>query len=464
MKNLIRLFLIALLFGTASVQAEEAVGKVGYMSGALVAQRSDGTMKILAPKSAVHEGDLLITAKDSYAQVQMNDGARMTLRPDSNLKIESYHFNEAAPQADNLALRLLKGGFRTLTGLIGKRGNPDAYRVRAVSTTIGIRGTDYSTRLCASKGCQDEDAGESKPATQTSAAPVVGRVMVVQGELTAKDKEGKERKLISGLPVYEGDTLATGKQSHGIVAFRDEGRITLQADTHFLIEKFRYDKTANEESAALRLLKGGVRVVTGLIGRFTHNNYQFKVSSATIGIRGTGFDAWCNGSCAEGLGSTASADKPLDGLGVYVWAGSVELGSNCASGTCANAQLVTLQQAAIIAGGTGKPELIKVIPPAISNNPAPMPDKIPVDMQKLFGSESSGDAPGLYVSVHEGHVILTQADKSLDLYRSESAFASSTALTLLPKAPAFMGNDTPPEGGANSSSSNPSTSSGCLVK
>ena len=39
---------------------------------------------------------------------------------------------------------LLKGGFRSITGLIG-RGNKDHYGIRTPSATIGIRGTDHET-------------------------------------------------------------------------------------------------------------------------------------------------------------------------------------------------------------------------------------------------------------------------------------------------------------------------------
>src|SRR5450631_2911256 len=139
------------------VTAGKVAGRVGYMSGALVAQRADGTIKVLGPKSEVLAGDMLITAKDSYAQVKMNDGTQMTLRPNSNLRIDAYQFSQDAPQSDNAIFRLLKGGFRTVTGLIGKRGNPDAYKLRAASATIGVRGTDFSSRLCATKDCKDDD-------------------------------------------------------------------------------------------------------------------------------------------------------------------------------------------------------------------------------------------------------------------------------------------------------------------
>jgi hypothetical protein len=420
------------------VTAGKVAGRVGYMSGALVAQRADGTIKVLGPKSEVLAGDMLITAKDSYAQVKMNDGTQMTLRPNSNLRIDAYQFSQDAPQSDNAILRLLKGGFRTVTGLIGKRGNPDAYKLRAASATIGIRGTDFSSRLCATKDCKDDDEAkathEIKPPVNQS--QVVGRVMLVQGELSAKDADDKLRKLAVGGPVYEGDALTTGKKSYAVVAFRDEGRVSLQENTVFQVEKFKYDKATSQENAVLRLLKGGVRVVTGLIGRVNHDNYQFRVASATIGVRGTGFDAWCNGPCASGADNPgATPGNPLDGAGVFVWAGEVVLVTPGAS------FIVAIQQAAIIARDTGKPMLIIAIPPGIMNNSTPRPDSIPLDMEKLFGTESNAGDPGLYVTVHDGNVILVQGNNSLDLGRGETGFTNKDVLARLATMPAFMGGD-----------------------
>jgi hypothetical protein len=322
--------------------------------------------------------------------------------------------------------------------LIGKRGNADAYKVRAATATIGIRGTDFSSRLCATKDCREEDemqaTHEVKPAVTQS--PVVGRVMLVQGALSAKEDDGKVRKLTLGGPVYEGDVLTTEKKSYAVVAFRDEGRISLQEGSVFHVEKFKYDKAKSEENAVLKLLKGGVRVVTGWIGRANHDNYQFKMATATIGIRGTGFDAWCNGPCASGAGNPgATQGNPLDGAGVYVWAGEVALVSPEGS------FVVGVQQAAIIARDTGKPVHISNVPPAILNNQTPRPDSTPLDMKKLFGAESNAGDPGLYVTVHDGNVVLVQGNDVLDLGHGETGFANKEVLMRLATTPVFMGGD-----------------------
>jgi hypothetical protein len=467
--------LVFLMFGSACVHAAEQAGTIRYMSGTMVAQRGDGTVRILTPKSVVQQGDLLVTGKKSYAQVVMNDGTKMTMRPDSNLKIEAYTFQQSVPTEDNAVFRLLKGGFRTVTGLIGKRGNKDAYKLRASGTTIGIRGTDFTSRLCATKGCEDGGDAEA-PAAKPKPA---GRVMRIAGQLVAKQADGAIRKLTLGSPVYAGDTLQSDLGSHAVVAFRDGGRITLQQSSIFKVEAFQYEKNSGaQENIALRLIKGGVRVVTGLIGRVHRENYKFRMSGATIGIRGTGFDAWCNGPCANegeepvmsfveppnrgrlwsqyaefliagpqndaGMQTSVSglysqvaegATDPMNGAGVYVWAGEVVMTGAGGSFT------VAVNQAAMLARQTGKPVRIINIPAAIQQNEAPRPDTIPVDLDKLFGDTTAEGEAGLYVTVHDGQVILSRGDKKIDLGKGESGFSSDQIMARLAATPDFMSGD-----------------------
>jgi hypothetical protein len=120
-----------------------AQGTVQFLSGTLSVQRPDGSVRLLSEKSELKVGDLVTTEKDSYAQVKFTDGGQVTLRPQTQVKFEGYSFSDAAPQKDGFAMSLLKGGMRSVTGLIGKRGNRDAYRVGTSTATIGIRGTDF---------------------------------------------------------------------------------------------------------------------------------------------------------------------------------------------------------------------------------------------------------------------------------------------------------------------------------
>ena len=127
-------------------------GTVTHVSGSLTAQRADGSARILSQRSEVEPGDVLTTERDSYAQVNFTDGSSITLRPNSSVKVEAYSFSKDKPQADNMFLRLVKGGLRTVTGLVGRRGNQDSYKISTNQATIGIRGSSGDTLEC-SEGC-----------------------------------------------------------------------------------------------------------------------------------------------------------------------------------------------------------------------------------------------------------------------------------------------------------------------
>jgi hypothetical protein len=121
-----------------------AQGQVQHLSGTLHVQRPDGSVRLLSEKSQVLVGDVVSTERDSYAQLRMTDGGQITLRPSTQLRIEGYQFSEKEPEKDNFVFALLKGGMRAVTGLVGKRGNRDAYRLRTATATVGIRGTDFN--------------------------------------------------------------------------------------------------------------------------------------------------------------------------------------------------------------------------------------------------------------------------------------------------------------------------------
>jgi hypothetical protein len=152
--------MFAVLWASGAVLAQGG-GQVQHLSGTLSVQRPDGAVRILSQKSEVAAGDVLTTQKDSYAQINFSDGSSMTMRPNTQMKIDAYEFVKEKPESDNAFFRLLKGGLRTVTGLVGKRGNMDAYRIGTSTATIGIRGSSGDTLDC-SAGCEGVTAGSEK--------------------------------------------------------------------------------------------------------------------------------------------------------------------------------------------------------------------------------------------------------------------------------------------------------------
>lgn len=123
------------------------VAQVSHLSGTLVVKQPDGKEKLLAVHSQVQVGDVLTTQADTYARLKFVDGGEIVLRPNSQLKVESYQYDEAKPQNDNILLGMLKGGLRSVTGLIGKR-NKEKVSYTTPTATIGIRGTHFGALLC----------------------------------------------------------------------------------------------------------------------------------------------------------------------------------------------------------------------------------------------------------------------------------------------------------------------------
>jgi hypothetical protein len=128
----------------AGAQCALAAGTVTHLSGTLYVKRVDGSVRLLSERSRVTQGDELSTERSTYAQVKFDDGGQVTLRPSTRVKIDSFTFDKEEPKKDGFVMSLLKGGFRAITGLIGKRANRNAYRVSTSTATIGIRGTTYS--------------------------------------------------------------------------------------------------------------------------------------------------------------------------------------------------------------------------------------------------------------------------------------------------------------------------------
>lgn len=141
--------LLALAGGAALA---EGAGQIVHLSGTLSAQRPDGTIRILARGSEINVGDTLTTQADSYGQLGFSDGSTMTMRPNTVMKVDAYLFDKDKPAADNAFFRLLRGGLRTATGFIGKRGNMNAYKIGTQVATIGIRGSTGDTLDC-TQGC-----------------------------------------------------------------------------------------------------------------------------------------------------------------------------------------------------------------------------------------------------------------------------------------------------------------------
>lgn len=118
------------------------VGEVRFAQGDVRVERANGKTERLEKGSKLAEGDTIVTGADAYAQLQMVDQGVIAVRSQTRLKLDTYRFQHQGENSDSGILSLIRGGFRSITGLIGAK-NKAAYSVRTPSATIGIRGTDH---------------------------------------------------------------------------------------------------------------------------------------------------------------------------------------------------------------------------------------------------------------------------------------------------------------------------------
>lgn len=127
--------------------------------------------------------------------------------------------------------------------------------------------------LMAAPAWSQEDAGKLENAS--------GSVSVTRGTQT--------RPAQAGMQLQSGDRIATGPHSYAEIKLRDETGLALGPDGRMRISRFRFDPDTKVGSMLLTVIKGALRVTTGLIGRHTPDAVQVRTMVGTIGIRGTQF-------------------------------------------------------------------------------------------------------------------------------------------------------------------------------
>lgn len=109
----------------------------------------------------------------------------------------------------------------------------------------------------------------------------------VSGNVTAKSGTAAARVVRTGDTLRAGDTVATAARSSAVLRFEDKQITALGANSRMVIQTFEYDAPAQTGNVVLNLLSGGMRAITGLIGRFQPQRVTYRAGNFTIGIRGT---------------------------------------------------------------------------------------------------------------------------------------------------------------------------------
>lgn len=136
-----KVFLFAWLFFAFPMLAIAAAGKVEFTSQGAALRSADGVSKTLIKGMEINQGDTILTGA-GRAQVKFSDGAYLSFQPNTEFKVEEYNFNGKQDGSEKGFFKLVKGGLRAISGLVGREHRP-AYRLATPVATIGIRGSYY---------------------------------------------------------------------------------------------------------------------------------------------------------------------------------------------------------------------------------------------------------------------------------------------------------------------------------
>lgn len=140
------LLLVALATAYPMVSYAAGAARIEFVSGNVVALTPAGVQRPLSRGAELMSGEAIRTGDNARAQLKFSDGAMMSLQPQTEFRIDDYNYSGKADGGEKGFFSLVKGGLRTITGLIGK-GQRDNYRLSTTVATIGIRGTEYSAQF-----------------------------------------------------------------------------------------------------------------------------------------------------------------------------------------------------------------------------------------------------------------------------------------------------------------------------
>jgi len=142
-------------------------------------------------------------------------------------------------------------------------------------------------------------------------AQAAGEVEFARGVGFAQSGSQTPRILGKGLPLQQGDRVTTSGNGSAIIRMADGTRMTVRPGSELVLAQYQFKENASDNTMLMQLVRGGFRAVTGLIARSGPDAAKVQTSTATIGIRGTDFDArLCSGDCGQESARVGASARP----------------------------------------------------------------------------------------------------------------------------------------------------------
>ena len=138
------LVIVCALAAPVAAQDRPVAGRIKVSTGSAFILR-DGVQIPAQVGQIVFEADGLRTGGDGKIGVTLSDDTRLSLGPDSELKLERFMFTPADSRF-SLVLKFVRGAATYVSGRIAKLA-PDSIRLETPAAIIGVRGTTLAIRV-----------------------------------------------------------------------------------------------------------------------------------------------------------------------------------------------------------------------------------------------------------------------------------------------------------------------------
>lgn len=120
------------------------------------------------------------------------------------------------------------------------------------------------------------------------AGETIGYVKTVSGTASVV-RSGSERRLAVGAPLFENDTLKTGRESSLGVTMKDGTTLSAGPETEILLDQYAYAPKAGQLGFVARVSQGTLDFVSGMLGKLAPESVAIETPTGVIGMRGTHF-------------------------------------------------------------------------------------------------------------------------------------------------------------------------------
>ncbi len=128
-------------------------------------------------------------------------------------------------------------------------------------------------------------------------APLMGWAQTGERVGTFKSAQGAVRLVQSGKDITPTpgqaltvkDRVVTGADGSAAITLRDGTTLNIGPKSQMDMSAFEFNSTTQQGSAAIHLVQGSMRVVTGLLGKVNPDRFKVTTPTSVVGVRGTDF-------------------------------------------------------------------------------------------------------------------------------------------------------------------------------